>query len=372
MNRPVDLTNCDREPIHIPGSIQPFGFLLGLQSDFKVCMASENVADYLGRDYTDVFQRPITEVFSKAAVDAIRARVDYLSGPDANERIFGAPLQDGGKPFDIAIHFSGVYLIIEAEPSVIEQDTNSGEMVRLMVSRIRKTKGVTELAQEAARQLKVLNGFDRVMVYRFHPDGSGEVIAEVAASGLEPFLGLHYPASDIPRQARILYQRNWLRIIADINAKPALLSSAATHSATLLDLSMSVLRSVSPIHIEYLQNMGVGASMSVSILREGKLWGLFACHHYSPRHISFERRTASELFGQMFSWILEGQIREEDVAYEGKAHIQERLMEAAATHAHSKRAVLDFMPEYRKMIACDGIAVWSEGETTLDGETPRE
>jgi len=98
MNRPVDLTNCDREPIHIPGSIQPFGFLLGLQSDFKVCMASENVADYLGRDYTDVFQRPITEVFSKAAVDAIRARVDYLSGPDTSERIFGVPLQDGGKP----------------------------------------------------------------------------------------------------------------------------------------------------------------------------------------------------------------------------------------------------------------------------------
>ena len=239
MNRPVDLTNCDREPIHIPGSIQPFGFLLGLQSDFKVCMASENVADYLGRDYTDVFQRPIEDVLSKAAVDAIRGRVDYLAGPDTSERIFGVPLQDGGEPFDISIHFSGVYLIIEAEPSVIEQDTNSGEMVRLMVSRIRKTKGITELAQEAARQLKVLNGFDRVMVYRFHPDGSGEVIAEVAASGLEPFLGLHYPASDIPAQARTLYIRNWLRIIADIGAKPVPLASTATHSAALLDLSTS-------------------------------------------------------------------------------------------------------------------------------------
>ena len=158
MNKPVDLTNCDREPIHIPGSIQPFGFLLGLQSDFTVCMASENVADYIGRAYTDIFQRPVEDVLSKAAVEAIRARVDYLAGPDASERIFGVPLQDGGKPFDIAIHFSGVYLIIEAEPSVIEHDTNSGEMVRLMVSRIRKTKGVTELAQEAARQLKVLNG----------------------------------------------------------------------------------------------------------------------------------------------------------------------------------------------------------------------
>lgn len=152
--------------------------------------------------------------FRKTAVAAIRTRVDYLSGTDAVERMFGVELQPGGKRFDIAIHFSGAYLIVEAEPSVNEPDVNSGEMVRLMLGRVRKTNGLTELAQEAAGQLKILNGFDRVMVYRFHPDGSGEVIAEIAAAGLEPFLGLHYPASDIPKQARILYQRNWLRIIA--------------------------------------------------------------------------------------------------------------------------------------------------------------
>lgn len=373
MNRQVDLTNCDREPIHIPGSIQPYGFLLGLQSDFEICMASQNVGDYLGRDAADIFQRPVAEVFSSAAVEAIRARVDYLSGPDASERIFGVALQDGGKLFDIGIHFSGAYLIIEAEPSEIERDTNSGEMVRLMLSRLRKTSGVIELAREAARQLKILNGFDRVMVYRFHPDGSGEVIAEVAAAGLEPFIGLHYPASDIPAQARALYQRNWLRIITDIGAKPVPLVSTATHSASLLDLSMSTLRSVSPIHIEYLQNMGVAASMSVSILRDGKLWGLFACHHYSPRHVSFERRTAAELFGQMFSWILEAREREATVAYEARAHqVQERLIEAAASHEHSQRAIVDFIDDYRKMIDCDGIAIWSGDAITISGETPTE
>src|SRR4029078_11409785 len=112
-------------------------------------------------------------------------------------------------------------------------------MVRLMLNRLRKTKGVTELAQEAARQIKIMTGFDRVMVYRFHPDGSGEVIAEVAASGLEPFLGLHYPASDILAQGRTLYSRNCMRIIADIGAKPVPLASTATHSAALLDLSTS-------------------------------------------------------------------------------------------------------------------------------------
>ena len=373
MNEQVNLSNCDREPIHIPGSVQPFGFLLALLSDFTICVASDNAGDFLGTDVSALLGRPIGEVLSEAAVGAIRARVDYLSAPDAVERMFGVELQPGRPLFDLAIHFSGAYLVVEAEPSVLEPGVNSGEIVRLMLGRIRKTRGLNELAQEAARQLKILTGFDRVMVYRFHPDGSGEVIAEVAGSGLEPFLGLHYPASDIPRQARVLYQRNWLRIIADIAARPAVLTSTATHSAELLDLSMSVLRSVSPIHIEYLRNMGVGASMSVSILRDGKLWGLFACHHYSPRHISFEKRTASELFGQMFSWILEGRERESDIDYETRAHrMQERLMETAAMHAHSKRAIIDFIGDYRRMIQCDGIAVWSDDEITLDGATPTE
>ncbi|MFC5322211.1 HWE histidine kinase domain-containing protein [Bradyrhizobium oligotrophicum] len=373
MNEPVNLTNCDREPIHVPGSVQPFGFLLALVSDFTICMASENAPDYLGGDVGWLLQQPITAVLSEAAATAIRSRVDYLSGPDAVERVFGVDLQGRGQLFDLAIHFSGAYLIVEAEPSLIEPGVNSGELVRLMLGRIRKTAGMIDLAQEGARQLKLLTGFDRVMVYRFHPDGSGEVIAEVAGSGLEPFLGLHYPASDIPRQARQLYQRNWLRIIADINAAPAELMSTPAHNAGLLDLSMSVLRAVSPIHIEYLRNMGVAASMSVSILRDGKLWGLFACHHYAPHHLSFEKRTAAELFGQMYSWLLEARERETDVAYETRAHqIQERLIERAALQAHSKRAILGFVADYRQMIACDGIAVWSDEEITLDGETPTE
>jgi light-regulated signal transduction histidine kinase (bacteriophytochrome)/CheY-like chemotaxis protein len=371
MTRSFDLTNCDREPIHVPGSVQPFGFLLALLSDFSICIASENVATFLGSDSADLMGRPLSDAISEPAIKAIRARIDHLTGDDAVERLFGLQLQNNGKPFDLAIHFSGAYLVIEAEPSVIEPDLNSGELVRLMLGRVRKTNSVRDLAQEAARQIKILTGFDRVMLYQFHPDGSGEVIAEVAAGGLEPFLGLHYPASDIPRQARTLYERNWLRIIADVNKKPAPLLSTATHNATLLDLSMSVLRSVSPIHIEYLQNMGVGASMSVSVLRDGKLWGLFACHHYGPRHLSFERRTAAELFGQMFSWILETRERETTVAHETKAHqIQERLMEVAASHAHSRRAIVDFVEDYRKMIPCEGVAVWSDGEVTLSGETP--
>jgi light-regulated signal transduction histidine kinase (bacteriophytochrome)/CheY-like chemotaxis protein len=372
MNQQVDLTNCDREPIHIPGSIQPFGFLLALHGDFTVAIASDNAGGFLGGEAADLLGRPLGDILSAAAIEAIRSRVDHLVGPDAVERIFAVALV-GERLFDLAIHFSGGCLVIEGEPSVIEPDVNSGELVRLMLARVRKTTGAHELAQEAARQMKVLTGFDRVMVYRFHADGSGEVIAEVAATGLESFLGLHYPASDIPRQARQLYQRNWVRIIADIAATPVPLSAVASQNVGLLDLSMSVTRAVSPVHIEYLHNMGVAASMSVSILRDGRLWGLFACHHYSPHHLSFERRTAAELFGQMYSWILETREREADTAYQARAHqIQERLMEAAAAHAHSRVAIADFAEDFRRMIDCDGIAVVSDGRMVVAGATPTD
>ena len=128
----VDLTNCDREPIHIPGSVQPFGFLLGLLSDFTICIASENAGQFLGDELSALLGSPIDQVLSEEAVSAIRARVDHLSGPDAVERMFGVELQPGKPPFDLAIHFSGAYLIVEAEPTVFEAGVNSGELVRLI------------------------------------------------------------------------------------------------------------------------------------------------------------------------------------------------------------------------------------------------
>jgi light-regulated signal transduction histidine kinase (bacteriophytochrome) len=164
MNEQVNLSNCDREPIHIPGSVQPFGFLLGLLSDFTICMASENAEKFLGGELSTLLGSPIGQVLSKQALSTIRARIDHLSGPDAVERIFGLELQPGKPPFDLAIHFSGAYLVVEGEPSVFEAGVNSGELVRLMLGRIRKTRGLIELAREAARQLKVLSGIDRVMV----------------------------------------------------------------------------------------------------------------------------------------------------------------------------------------------------------------
>src|SRR5262249_753743 len=155
-------------------------------------------------------------------------------------------------------------------------------LVRFMVSRIQDELRLDDYCRAASREVRALTGFDRVMVYRFDEEYNGEVIAEEKADGLEPFLGLHYPASDIPAHARRLYELNWVRHIPDVGYSPSRLVPA--HGPT--DLSFAVLRSVSPIHIEYLQNMGVAASLSISVLKGGRLWGLVACHHYSPLHVN--------------------------------------------------------------------------------------
>ncbi|CAN0499543.1 unnamed protein product, partial [Scytosiphon promiscuus] len=196
-------------------------------------------------------------------------------------------------------------MVVEFEPRDDARDTNYVNYVRPMVERISRADSSQQLCDEAARQLRNLIGFDRIMVYRFAEDDSGVVVSESVKPGMDSFKGLHYPASDIPRQARALYKRNLLRIIADVSDSGAEIIPAINPEGVPLDLSMSGLRSVSPIHLEYLANMGVQASLSISILKRGKLWGLFACHHESPRVLGYEVRTAAELFGQLFSFVLD-------------------------------------------------------------------
>ena len=199
--RPLDLTSCDREPIHILGAVQPFGFLIAVSPDWIVVRASENAARWLGQGDADLLGLPLADLIDGEAIHLIRGHLQALRGPDAIDRIFGTVLQPGGAPFDIALHISDGIIVMEAEPSVSEH-LNAGNLVRSMVGRLQQTVGFEPFCREAVRQMRALTGFDRVMVYRFDPDGSGVVIAESARSSLPPYLGLHYPASDIPKQAR--------------------------------------------------------------------------------------------------------------------------------------------------------------------------
>jgi light-regulated signal transduction histidine kinase (bacteriophytochrome) len=370
----VDLTNCEREPINLIGSVQPFGFLLAVSApDWTVVRASRNAADWLGAAPNALIGHPVKELFQEEAIHTIRGHLHTAIMGDTVARAFDIPLTAAGLHADIALHVSGQEVVIECEPSTNDPVDDSGAMVRSMVARLQNAGDLRTLYRVAAREMRALTGFDRVMIYRFDEDESGEVIAESAGAGLESYLGLHYPASDIPRQARLLYQRNWLRIISDVNASPSPIEPTLDAQGRPLDLSMSVLRSVSPIHIEYLRNMGVVASMSVSILSGGKLWGLFACHHYAPRRVPFGRRTAAELFGQMFSLLMENREREGEAAYEARAQkLHQQLVTVMAGEAMQFESIVAHLEDIADLLTCDGVGVWTNGKATLKGLTPTE
>ncbi len=370
LNGPVDLTNCDREPIHLLGAIQPIGFLVSLTEDWTVERVSANLEAFAGVPARQAIGRPIDSLFHAEAVHTLRNRVAMLRGADAVERIFHHRLIEGRDPFDVAIHVSDGRIVIEAQPSS-EPSGDATNTVRSMIARLDQTVDFPRFFNEGARLVRALTGIDRVMIYRFAEDGSGEVVAEAAKAGIGSFKGLHYPATDIPRQARELYKRNLLRIISDVEAEPVPVAPARDGDGRLLDLSLSVLRSVSPIHIEYLRNMGVRASMSISIIVDDKLWGLFACHHYSPMVPTFERRSVCELLAQMFSMRLESRERKELVEFERRArNIADQLLGAVA----SDDTLLndpDWLSEIlTSAIPADGVGVWINGSYAFSGVTP--
>ena len=366
----VDLTNCDREPIHLLGSVQPFGFLVSLTADWNVSRASTNVGDFLGVPHADLIGLPFPDIIDGEALHSIRNRLTMLQGAASVERIFGLRLMPGKPAFDIAVHLSGENIVIEGEPAIPQEFEASG-LVRAFVSRLDQHPTLPGFYREGARQVRALTRFDRVMVYRFDDTGSGEVVAEALRPGVDSFLGLHYPASDIPAQARLLYLRNTFRVIADIGAEAVPILPARNPSGELLDLSLSILRAVSPIHIEYLKNMGVGASLSISIIVDGKLWGLFACHHYEPRLPSFAERSAAELFGQMFSMMLESRERREAGHFMEKARtIADRLMAGVARDGDLLSNPAWIGETVSELIPSDGVGVFADGEIALNGLTP--
>jgi light-regulated signal transduction histidine kinase (bacteriophytochrome)/CheY-like chemotaxis protein len=364
----VDLTSCDREPIHQIGGIQPVGFLIATSLDLLISRASANVASFLGRSVQSLLGAPLHSVFVEQAVHSIRNHLTMLRGPDAVERIFAAMLQHGGGLFDISVHMSGSTIIVEAEPSQSPGALNAGSMVRSMMSRM---QGQTNLAREAVRLVQSLTGFDRVMIYKFHADDSGEVIAERALAGLEPFLGLRYPAEDIPRQARALLIRNPVRLLADVDAPPSLIMPQLDAIHEPLDLSMSTLRAHSEMCIEYLKNMGVGGTMTVSLIRDGRLWGLISCHHTSARHVGFEQRTTVELFGQLLSFLIAEQERADQAAYEARiCDLQQQLGTALLSDGAPEQKIVAMAEQLRDLVPYNGLAVCVGDKVILWGATP--
>ncbi|MHA6347371.1 HWE histidine kinase domain-containing protein [Roseivivax sp. CAU 1761] len=367
----ADLTECDREPIHLLGRVQSYGALIAVSSDWIVQHASQNLGEVLGTGGSDPIGQPLSRLLPDTAMRLIRDRMHQLGQSAPMTRIFGFTL--GARRFDVSIHQSGRHLVLEFEPKTQTRDGDALAQTWPLIQRVRDAHSIEVAAQEGARALQALSGFDSVMVYQFQPDLSGRVIAQSRIGRTPNYLGLRFPASDIPAQARELYTRSLLRLIADATDPGVPILPDRAPEGTPLDLSLAITRAVSPVHLEYLRNMDVAASMSVSIMKDGVLWGLFACHHRTPRHIEFETRTTIELFAHLFSYELsriEEASREEVEAAVHK--VQTKLLRQVV----QGRSFADLLPQassaLQEVLPHDGLVLHSEGRFTAVGQTPDE
>ncbi|SHM99736.1 Bacteriophytochrome (light-regulated signal transduction histidine kinase) [Pseudomonas asturiensis] len=297
------LANCADEPIQFPGAIQPHGLLFTLtEPELTVLQVSGNIHTVLGLEPQQVIGQPLQHALGAGWADVIRSASAHESFVDAPRLLINV----NGIEFEAMMHRSQGALILELEiqdkdaqaVSYLERTGNLGRMLR----QLHAAKDLETLYEISVREVQKMTGYDRVLIYRFEEEGHGQVIGEASSPSMELFNGLFFPASDIPEQARELYRRNWLRIIPDADYTPVpLVPQLRPDTHQQLDLSFSTLRSVSPIHCQYMKNMGVLSSMSVSLIQGDKLWGLISCGHRTPLYVSHELRSACQALGQVLS-----------------------------------------------------------------------
>lgn len=365
----ADLSNCEREQIHLPGSIQPHGAVLVMQGDgLRVVQASANLraitgiaGDALGRDLADYDAGLAATVSAVLAEDPLDDMPQSLRG-----RLSGTP-----DAFDVAVHrLASGEVIAELERTRPAKDL--AEFIDRAFQGILSTLTLRELCDETARVFKELTGYDRVMVYRFDQDGHGEVFSEERERELEAYLGNRYPASDIPQIARRLYERNRIRVLVDVDYAPVPMRRyVGLADDTPLDMSLCGLRSVSPIHLQYLKNMGVTGTLVVSLMVGGSLWGLVSCHHYSARNIGYETKAACEMLAEVAATrisALESFARAE--AELSVRRLQTRFMEAIAREGDWRRALFDSQQVLLQPLQATGAALAFEGQVMSTGEVP--
>lgn len=368
----LDLTDCDREPIHAPGAVQPHGALLSLSlPSMTIMQASDNVAVHLGLGVDDLLGRPVQTVLGPDACPAVEAATNERLRMQTGAR----RIEARGRTFDgIAYEHDGC-AILELEPPVEGEHDEHAELESALHALL-DARTLDELAQSAVDAFRRLTGFERVMLYRFDDDGHGSVNAEACDAALEPYLGLHYPASDIPRQARALYLQSWLRIIPDARYTPSrIVPALRPDTGGPLDLGFSFLRSVSPIHLEYLANMGVRAAMSVSVVVQERLWGLISCiHHSGPRRVSQAVRSTMAALGRVLSLHIDSMLEHADAARRrGRRGLQDAVADAVrrgSTGQDVLAALVDSAAQVLPMLAADGMAALLDEEVHASGRAP--
>lgn len=359
------VSQCDNEPIHLLEHVQHYGFLIAVSTEGIVTHISENVGDFLDVEASQLLGENLWERVDKELAHAIR-------GAQHQSVIIGKPchlkartLKGATDKFNIAVHAVGGTVVMEFEPE--DATTSYDNVLSALMNQISQLKDIPLLYDGIVEALKFATGFDRVMLYQFLSDGAGEVVAEAKNADMVPFLGLRYPASDIPKQARALYKRTLTRTIASVHAKTSPLLSH-DDNAPALDLSQSKLRAVSPIHIQYLKNMGVVASMSISIIIEGELWGLIACHHNSDKIVSVRLLSQLELFSEIFSLELSNRLIQERIRVSEKATSTfTKVLSNLALGQSLANAIVEQLELLKGLIDIDGIGCCFSDEYVKNG-----
>jgi chemotaxis family two-component system sensor kinase Cph1 len=366
-----DLDLCSKEPIHIPGYIQAHGILIIIDSEGIIKYCSENFTQFAGLTVDNILESHISKyskVFGKSENNNFILDLINLSWQGKNFKpINPYQVEIDGMIYNLILSLSDDHYILDFEQELSDLFSDPQNIVGASLSQMLADKDIDAILRNVVQQVKNIISYDRIMVYQFHDDGHGEVVAEERNDQLETWLGLHYPASDIPEQARNLYKKNLTRLISNVHEQNIPLMSTTEVPA---DLSSSTLRAVSPVHIQYLKNMGVTSSFSVSIIVDDELWGLIACHNYSPRFINYRQRETAKLIGQVLSSCIG--LRNQEKNQKEDMKLQTAVLDVSRSLHNEK--IADFIetcsPILLNAFKATGISFLYEGETTSIGTVP--
>ena len=375
VNEALDLSSCDREPIHIPGAIQPHGFLLALDDQGAVQVISSTAASYLGLRPSAIFGKNLQTLFGTSTGSALSAGLAEGTLSIATRLLVNVEVL--GKCFEVVAHrppSGSAHTILEFEQlmELVDIESINGRLYNLVGS-VRRTATAQEVCEAAVEEIQALTRCDRVVLYRFDEQGHGVVLAEkLSDPRFASYLGLRFPASDVPVQARRMYELNRVRIIPNVDYEPSPLLGPAGPAAEI-DLSSSVLRSVSPIHRQYMRNMGTICSMSVSIIIEGKLWGLVSCHHHMPRYVSLRLRSACDFIMQIVASQIESHLQATHLRHALDARaVQSKLLASMAAEENYMDGLTHSPTLLQELVGADGVAVVTGVQALLFGVTPSE
>ncbi len=363
----TDLETCEQEPIHLIPKIQQHGFLVVIDDSHCIVQLSDNLNQFLGIEAKEVLGKTFDQICDSNTMESFKR---WENKPQDH---LPFAYHFNGKEFIGIPHKVDSLTLIDVEPASTDWDASSFQQEMLQIlHQLNKVNNVSELTATASVLLKELLGYDRVMIYQFDENWNGSVVAEAKEEHLESWLGLHYPAGDIPANARKLFLQQGVRILSDVSSSySTIVPTVNPITGGLVATGNSHLRGSSPIHIEYLNNMKVDATLNCAIVKDGELWGLIACHHYSPKFINFQKRKSCQLLAEMLSnqldlkntnWVLK--------KVSQSTQIRTKLLNYISENWDLVAGVCDHEITGQDLLNCDGFAIFYDNEYRTVGQCP--